>query len=798
MVEQDRIDLIKEFAEIQKNNDYIILTTYCFDPFFFDVYLLNKIQSNNPASEIILLVDAEQYERSYDKFTNDTGRKYHLVPVYMENGVFHPKFFLFLSESEKKLTLYIGSGNITLQGFTRNVELVSKIEYPLTENYSNINKILEILNGLVKKNFINETKVIKIIQEVVTTLSFKTSDIKEDSVYAILHNLEEPILSQLLNEVKDKKFKELLILAPFLSQKPNVLEELVSNIIVEKVILALQKYNHNLKDVSSYRKSLAAKGISFEIKEARFEESERYFHSKILYLNGEQQYLLAGSPNLTIYALLETAVSGNFECAILYTGIKAQEILSSIRLTEVQDLEIILKGAELKQEAQSSLLRIYSVDFDDLGRILNVKTERINDEAVVSISIENTDKRIEKILRLDKGEFSIDIPEGVPNEIIITCGDKTSRRRIFYDKNYFFKRIIRSPISFKEISDRLYSDLSIDISELLILISGLGRSLEIKEKPRERQETVKKDSSKFYLPSKVQSISGVNSLLKTLRDLCNWINFKSQETRELEESFSDEDIEEVKPIEKPKPQYPRYLDEDEERKKLINNIVGKLNQIILLSASKSIDKSREDSLVNSQSILINCFLKMFRKTVDKEIFDNFINILENNLDGVERDNCSKDSVVKLFSHLLTLNYCYNHQDKYRFLRDLFSYSDLVGKNDYYEIKKFVKEFVERYYPEIGFNTDKFVEYYSNLMVFVFSPNDIFEGIVNLANQLVNEDDFELVRFLGEILSAVKDGPWDRPCIWSISDSLLDEIRKIRISVGEQKPEKLTYLDKFLE
>ena len=793
MAGQDRIDLIKEFTKNQKNNDYIILTTYCFDPFFFDVYLLNKIQSNNPASEIILLVDAEQYEKSYNRFTKDTGRKYHLVPIYMDNGVFHPKFFLFLSESEKKLTLYIGSGNVTLQGFTRNVELVSKIEHALTEKYSNMNKILEILNGLVNKNFVNELKVREIIQEVVTIVSSKTSDTKEDLGCSILHNLEESILSQLLNELRDKKFKELFILAPFLSQKPKVLEELVSNTSVRKVILALQKNNHNLKDVSSYSKLLSAKGVSFEIREAQFEDRERRFHSKILYLNGNTQYLLVGSPNLTNYALLETAGNGNFECAVLYSDIKAKEILSSIHLSKVKDLDSLLKTAELKEEiSKSILLRIYSADFDDIGRMLKVKTEKINDEAVVLVSIENPDEIIKKSLRLDKGEFTIAIPRGAPKELIITCGDKSSRKRIFYDKNYFFKRIIRAPISFKEISDRLYNDLSIDISDLLTLISGLSRSLEIEERPREKG-VADKDSSKFYLPSRVRSISGVSSLLKTLQKLHEWINFKNQETRELEESYSDEDSEK-----KPKLQYPHYLDEEEERKRLINKIIDKLNQIILLSASRSIDENKEDSLGNSQSIFINCFLRMFRKTVDEEIFENFKEALENNLKNVRRENCSKDSVVKLFSHLLSLNYCYKYQRTYSFMRDLFSYSDLIGKNDYCSIKQFTKELVERYYDEIGFDMNKFMQYYSSMMVFVFSPSDIKKGIVDIANQIVLEQDSEFVRFLGEILSAIKHGPWDHPGVWAINNSLLDEIRKIRNNAAGQKLGRLIYLEKFLE
>lgn len=787
MVRQDRIDLIEEFTEIQNNNDYIVLTTYCFDPFFFDVFLLNKLQANNPASEIVLLVDAVQYEKSYDRFTKDTGRKYHLVPIFMNNGVFHPKFFLFLSESEKKLTLYVGSGNVTLPGFTRNAELVSKIEYSLTEN-QNVGKILEILKGLVNKNFVNEQKPLEILQEVTTTIISNTSNAKDELGCSILHNLEEPILLQLLNKLKGKKFKELFMLAPFLSQKPQVLEELVNNVSVEKVVLALQKNNHNLNDVSSYRKLLSAKGISFEMREAKFEEPERRFHSKILHLDGSEQYLLVGSPNITNYALLETTENGNFECAVLYNNPKVQKILNGVCLTETRDLNALLKTAEPKEEvSKSNLLKIYSADFDDVKRILNVKTEKISEEAVVLVSIENPNKIIKRDLKLDRGEFNVDIPQGTPKELTITCSDKSSRRRIFHDKNYFLKRIVRSPASFKEISDRLYNNLSIDISDLMALLGGLSKSLEIGGRAGGR--IVGKGSSKFPRPSRIRGIYEASSLLKALRDLHDWLNFKNQETRELEESYSNGDLEEG-----PRPQYPRYLDEEVERKRLINKIIDKLNEIILLSASRSIDENATDSLVNSQSIFIDCSLRMFRKIVDREIFDNFKEALENNLESVRREDCSKDSLVKLFSLLLLLSYCCKHKRAfYSFGADLFSYSDLIDKTTYFKIKKHTKEFVERYYNERGFNIEEFMKYYSNLLECnVFSARNIDVGTIETANRIFIEQDSEFVRFLGEILLAVKYGRFSK-------DFLLGEIRKIRDKeVTGGKTEGIVYLDKFLE
>ena len=72
MVKEDRIDLLKEF-EKQCDNDYIILTTYTFDPVFFDEFLLPKLERNNQSAEIIVLMDAKQYEQTYLRFTTIMG-----------------------------------------------------------------------------------------------------------------------------------------------------------------------------------------------------------------------------------------------------------------------------------------------------------------------------------------------------------------------------------------------------------------------------------------------------------------------------------------------------------------------------------------------------------------------------------------------------------------------------------------------------------------------------------------------------------------------------------------------------
>ena len=97
MAENDRINLIDEFSKL-RNNHVIILTSFNFDPFFFDSYILPVLEKQNRTAQIVVLIDEGQYNLAFSRFTNRTGIDYHLIPVRLRHGVFHPKFFLFSSK----------------------------------------------------------------------------------------------------------------------------------------------------------------------------------------------------------------------------------------------------------------------------------------------------------------------------------------------------------------------------------------------------------------------------------------------------------------------------------------------------------------------------------------------------------------------------------------------------------------------------------------------------------------------------------------------------------------------------
>jgi HKD family nuclease len=787
MVKENRIDLLKEF-EKQRDNEYIILTTYTFDPVFFDAFLLPKLEKNNQSAEIIVLMDAKQYEQTYPKFTTITGVKYHLLPVYMKEGFFHPKMFIFFSKSENRVTVYLGSANLTLRGFTDNAELISKIEYDLEDKIGrNLIMSLDIIrklyaNGLVADNAFKES-----VKELTDDQLIKSSSIAEEN-FMVIHNVDEPILDQLISAIPKEKFDELFVLAPLASC--TVLEKILEKIAVGKVIMALQRGNHNVKDIEPFKNVCKQFNVNFELREAVFEDS-RKFHSKIIWLKSGKNYLLVGSPNFTDSALTKKAEKGNFEVAVLYKDIDPKPIMSDISFKKISDLKSFLSSAvEHVIETSQFGVIIYSAEFNHLTKKLKVRTEKIEKDVTVCIITEKPDASLKYSINLSRGEFELRVEKGIPKEIIITNG-KQSRRRIFYDANYFYKRIPRLAVTLKEIADRIYTDLDLDDETLIMIFSGLARKIE-NQKSATRAFTLEREereTGKFYEPSSSR-IGSLGNLLRSLTKIYEMLKIHEKEERE-NLYFADEiDGEKIEVR-------PRFLliDEEEKKKRLAEKIIFALDKILRLKSSAEANKL--EAIVESQATLIHFYLKVLRKIVsDNDLVRDLVDRINENLEeeNIKRNQCSRNTRIRLFTYFVCLNYCSGglnrfdfHRNPFNFIRDLYSYDDLITKETYFEVKRFIKAFTERNYPSLSFSERDFVNYYADVSRGCINPYDAHERILQSCKMLMQEHDPEFFLLLKELLRLWK--------VWSISDELKN---KLQLLVVNDSSEAARIIRTFIE
>lgn len=103
----------------------VILTSYTFDPIFFESFYLPKLRQCG-VSNVVVLLDASSYDYMllhYSTFGIQSDRRqYTLIrQIPTNSGVFHPKISMFFGEDAGMLV--VGSGNLTYNGYALNEEV---------------------------------------------------------------------------------------------------------------------------------------------------------------------------------------------------------------------------------------------------------------------------------------------------------------------------------------------------------------------------------------------------------------------------------------------------------------------------------------------------------------------------------------------------------------------------------------------------------------------------------------------------------------------------------------------------
>ena len=765
MVSGNYINLIKEFTVEQRNNDYIVLTSFCFDPYFFDKYLYHKIRANNPEAEILVLIDGGQYAQSLERFTNETGCKYLLIPIYVQNGVFHPKVSLFVSKSDKIATVYVSSSNLTLPGFTRNAEISAKIRYDQNYVDKNVDKINEFFISLIKKKYIRDEKSIAVITQALESFP-AIQEPREEMDYEFIHNLDTSIISAMMKSVAPTFDYEAILLAPFFAPDEAVIKEIIKYIKIHKIFVALPRNRNNLSDPIPYIDFFNSHNIGWEFCEAEFSlDASRVFHSKLIYLKSQMNYLLIGSPNITNAALLKNGDNGNIECAILLKGTNAESFIRNINLT---DIEVWNESSDLEidQEINSSFnnLKIFSAKFNDIERSLELIIEPIDSEFSVCIMMDDESELIYKnIPNLAGGELQIKIQTGIPKEVKISSKEKSARFRIYYDKGYFLRNIPKNKESLRQIHARLSNDFTQDQSEIYAMIIGLARqNQELKGTMNSTQDKIANNKEgNFNLqikPSKIRSSGSNLSYIDRLNKLYLSLSYAKRQMQSYENLDSDE----IEQGSSEEPDFLKFSVIQPELSKSIYKHIDLIDRIVIENAYLLEKVDQKDNLVQSQSNFIDFILRYFNIDLKENHFEHIVEKLENNLNMVCREEISKGSSINLFMRIIAINYCYDMRIHPQFMSSLFLFSDLADEKTYYSIKEFVIMYQKNYCTnKTTFMLNHFQLHYSSLMTFVFSPSNISHGSVELVKSIIDTKDQEFFDFIGLILIKLKYGAWEQ-------------------------------------
>ena len=723
MATTSKINLINEVGENQKDNDIIVLTTFKFDAPFFDVYLINKILDSNPSAEIFVLMDGQEYSQGYESFTKHTGRAYHLIPVYCNKGVFHPKISLFHSSNESKITAYIGSCNVTLAGFTSNAEIVTKIDSAIDPIDSTVQEATQYFTKLIKKKFVIHNKFSKAIEEINNTL--KNPKINDD--VSLIHNLERPILDQVIEQINLPE--EVTMLAPFWSPKPTVIKEINKKNTIKKLNILIQENNHNLSNPEIYQNYCDDNGINLKFFKATFEKS-RTFHSKILQMQSQTPASLFGSSNMTESALLKDASNGNFEVAALVKN-NTQKIINEIKTEEIKDItDIKAQTIDFSETGSKDLIKILSVDFDMINQNLSLLFSKDSIEKEITIIYEDKSKELHTIK--DQEEFTIHCNK-IPFEIIIKQGKNTTQRRVFYDANYFYKKISKGNISLTEINRKIAKDYKINAMDLLRVLSGINITL---EKHKEQSgKTEKKPSGdtekKFSLPSREIDSYHNKRIINNFVDLYKLMNSKREEEREIQESG------ETGETEQPKISFrvQKILDEDEEKKKICSKILESINDLLIFKAS--LNENPELEIVASTPLMIQSIIKILSPIyMDNELLQTFKEYVNENLGKVDMNSIDIEVRKTLFNNLVLMNYYFNNSVHYNFLSELLKITDVIQPDFIQECLDQVRGHITELRPE-EYDDMEIMEHAGFLASYMPDSSSMEEDIIESLKSIQN-------------------------------------------------------------
>jgi len=311
-------EIVAELKDSEKDFENVILGTYTLDTQFFEEAILRILQQKD-ARRIVVMTDSKSYKETF-RTARNAGVTYLIEPIKAARE-FHPKFILMTSKEAGRI--FIGSANLTENGFLRDGELFTHIDSDFSKEYPEVLSLFvdmkDFLLSLSEKGLIRSKRhreqIVKALG--VPWLVDKKPTDRNRRRIRLLNSVERPILSQ-INEILEKeKIRKIILCAPFFDLNGAVLDYLAKN-LCSTIQLYVQSDRVRNLPVNAIRK-LIARGRRISTFTIAFRNDvNRYMHAKIIqFETNKGSYCLTGSANATSAGLLSNSRTGNVELCLL-------------------------------------------------------------------------------------------------------------------------------------------------------------------------------------------------------------------------------------------------------------------------------------------------------------------------------------------------------------------------------------------------------------------------------------------------------------------------------------------------
>lgn len=306
---------IRIIDEIVKSYDYKIalFSSFNFEIGYFERAILNKLFDNG-IRKVSLFIDSQEFEIALMNLDRSSlniglGKRYIVSPVDI-NGAFHPKMVLLLGE--KKAKLIVASANIKTSGYEKNNEVFNITEYTNKKpEYQDI--IVEAIRYFMSLDSISYGLDSSLIKE--CSDFFYYSKNRKNGERYFIGNIDEPIIDQLKTIIVED-VKELRIAVPYFDNKASAIDALSSLFSEAKIKLYIQQGKSTFPEEYKAKYDLAL------FDSFKDNDSTAFYHGKVfLFKTASKDYIMYGSANCTMSALLKTYKNGgNVECDLMDIG----------------------------------------------------------------------------------------------------------------------------------------------------------------------------------------------------------------------------------------------------------------------------------------------------------------------------------------------------------------------------------------------------------------------------------------------------------------------------------------------
>lgn len=329
-----------------------ILTSYSFDPFFYANFFKPQLNARGICNQLVM-IDANRLDEAKEderfSFIPGVSLFEGYTPLRIEcksGGVFHPKIGIFIGE--KRVTVIIGSGNLTYSGMSFNDEAWGAFSVSSADSFEApvIAAVWRYLKAVIaQQNLSSATLQLswmlensELLQHLDTMESVESpmDDSSGERFQFVANTTEGSIFKHLVETVGGEVVKRITICAPFYDVKGTALMNLLNALSPLEIICLVHPEEGSLPTELDLK---ASRVIHFFDYKVSGEKRRNMVHAKLIQIETATGTVLAiGSANASIQALGDTVRGVNDEADLIVSCSRKRDYLKDLGVCKDEEI----------------------------------------------------------------------------------------------------------------------------------------------------------------------------------------------------------------------------------------------------------------------------------------------------------------------------------------------------------------------------------------------------------------------------------------------------------------------------